>query len=396
MDHQDEFLYSDAPSTGLVAGFGSGKSYIAALKAVTKMHRQQCHIGYYLPTYQLIKDVAFENFVSVLEDYELKYKLNESDKTFYTPWGNIFMRSLDNPQSIIGYQTGYAVIDEADVLPMDKMKKAYGAVVARNRIPVKGPNCTDMVSTPEGFKFLYDFYVKNGNERRKLIHANTLDNPFLSESYIENLRDTYPAEMLEAYMKGQFVNLTTGNVYRAFDRKKHCDTSKEAGNNILYVGMDFNITNMAATISIKEGDIRYVVEEITGAYDTADMIGKIRERHPGNRIIVYPDSAGSARNTSGMSDHQMLKLAGFKVVAPPKNPPVRDRINAVNNELEKGRLFINPNTCPSLLDALEKQGYNKHGEPDKQSGMDHVADALGYEIHNSQGARVSFRRSSVF
>ena len=397
LPHQIEFLKSDAPSTGLVAGFGSGKSFVATVKSVIRMGTLKCSVGYYLPTYQLIKSIAFENFSNVFDSFEIPYKLHETDMVFRTVWGTVYLRSMDKPSNIIGYETGYSIIDEADVLPTDKMSKAFKAIVARNRTPVKGVNCTDMVSTPEGFKFLYDYYVKNQSDRRRLIQANTLDNPYLSESYIENLYDSYPKELIEAYMKGQVVNLATGNVYRNFDRKLHSDTEpRDIKGQILYLGMDFNITNMAAVVSLFEGKKIHIFDEIVGAYDTADMISKIRERYPENRIVVYPDAAGKARNTAGQSDHDMLKKAKFKVISPSSNPAVRDRINAANNAFEKGNLTIDGNRCPSLLEALENQGYNKNGEPDKQSGMDHILDAATYLAHNSKNVGIKHLKSSTF
>ena len=53
---------------------------------------------------------------------------------------------------------------------------------------------------------------------------------------------------------------------------------------------------------------------------------------------------------------------------------------AVNVMLEKGDLLINPDRCPTLIESLERQSYNKSGEPDKQGGFDHLNDALGYFI----------------
>lgn len=399
LDHQEEFLYSDNPSTGLVAGFGSGKSYIGAIKSSKKLIELKTNVGYYLPTYQLIKDIAFENFSNILAEFQVPFRLNETDKVFRTNYGNIFLRSMDNPQNIIGYETGYSLIDEADVLPTDKMEKAYKAIVARNRsvLPPGVVNSTDMVSTPEGFKFLYNYYVKDGNKRRKLIQANTLDNPYLPQSYIENLYDTYPKEQLEAYMRGQFVNLTSGSVYRNFDRKKNIDNSiSPTQSDILYIGMDFNITNMAGVISIMKGEIRYIVDEIVNVYDTGEMVSELKRRYPANRIIIYPDAAGGARNTSGKSDHDLLRLSGFKVMAPSKNPFVRDRINSVNKEFENLTTFVNENKCPSLVEALEKQAYNKNGEPDKQGGFDHILDAAGYLIFNSKAKQVKVRSSNAF
>jgi hypothetical protein len=36
--------------------------------------------------------------------------------------------------------------------------------------------------------------------------------------------------------------------------------------------------------------------------------------------------------------------------------------------------------CPVYVEGLEQQAYNKHGEPDKTSGLDHALDAGGYFI----------------
>jgi hypothetical protein len=76
----------------------------------------------------------------------------------------------------------------------------------------------------------------------------------------------------------------------------------------------------------------------------------------------------------------LLRQAGFAVLANPANPAVLDRVLAVNRALETGHFSVNPDRCPSLVEALEKQAYTKNGEPDKSAGLDHVIDAAGYCI----------------
>jgi hypothetical protein len=65
------------------------------------------------------------------------------------------------------------------------------------------------------------------------------------------------------------------------------------------------------------------------------------------------------------------------------NPRVKDRVLAMNQLIHsegKRRLLVNVDRCPSFVEALEKQAYDKNGEPDKTSGLDHVNDAAGYFV----------------
>jgi len=63
---------------------------------------------------------------------------------------------------------------------------------------------------------------------------------------------------------------------------------------------------------------------------------------------------------------------------------VRDRINAVNSKLKnvngKNNLFI-LKSCKNVIKSLERQIYKEGTHiPDKDSGFDHMNDALGYLI----------------
>jgi hypothetical protein len=162
--------------------------------------------------------------------------------------------------------------------------------------------------------------------------------------------------------------------------------------------MDFNITNMNAVVNVIDGETPKTVAEITKAYDTPDMIHLIKSRYPDHKVVVYPDAAGGARKTSGKSDVKMLKEAGFTVRMRKSNPLVRDRINAMNNAFkdQKGRVnyFVNTDTCPEYTEALEQLPY-KNGEPDKQSGFDHITDAGGYFVYTYRNQTKGLGRSKL-
>jgi len=64
------------------------------------------------------------------------------------------------------------------------------------------------------------------------------------------------------------------------------------------------------------------------------------------------------------------------------NPLVKERVQSVNRLFEKGVLFINQDTCPETVEALEQQVYDRNGQPDKSQDIDHPLDALGYRTCN--------------
>ena len=138
--------------------------------------------------------------------------------------------------------------------------------------------------------------------------------------------------------------------------------------------------NMTAVISVIRDDLPVTVAELTGVRDTPTMAAMLRERYAGHAITVYPDASGASRKSVNAqeSDHAILKQAGFIVRANPANPAVRDRVNAVNKIMPQWR--VNTDACPVLVESLEKQAYDKNGEPSKDGGHDHACDALGYHI----------------
>lgn len=397
LKHQDDFIKSNYRHTGLVAGFGSGKSHAGITKTVIKkLMYNGIDVAYYLPTYPLVKDIAFPKFSEILSNLGIPFKLNRSDKEFHLPNGRIILRTMDNPDLIVGYEVGYSLIDEADVLPKDKMQEVYIKIVARNRkaLPNGEKNSLDFVSTPEGFKFLYEFFVKKPSLNKLLIKGKTADNPFLPDDYIPSLLETYSDEKILAYLEGEFVNLTSGNVYRNYNRQNNNTRRVVKAGDVLHIGMDFNITKMNAVVHIQEDKKHFAVDEFVNAYDTQELCELIKRKYPNHKIIVYPDSAGSSRSTSGKSDHDIIRSFGFTIRGMVKNPAVKDRVNAMNLAFKNNRqeisYYVNDEQCPNYSEALERQTY-KNGEPDKTSGFDHITEAGGYYIYQATGKTITYR-----
>ena len=385
LKHQREFIQSTAIHTALIGGFGSGKSHVGVAKTIIKkLQFPNVNVAYYLPTYGLINDVAFPKFIEQLQAYNIPFTVNRSENIIKTEFGSIILRNMSDPERIIGYEVGYSLIDETDALTKDKMADVFMKIIGRNRskLPKGYINQTDVVGTPEGFKWLHEFFVKNSNENKKVIKAKTYDNPFLPKGYVDTLKETYTESQINAYLNGEFVNLNSASVYQSYNRKSHRTNEVALPNERLIVGLDFNITNMNAVVHVMRNKILYAVDEVSGCYDTQTMCDTLKHNYPNNIIEINPDASGNARSTSGASDFSILRQNGMIISAPKKNPNVNERVNAVNMAFQNDRYYVNDKMCPAYSEALENQSY-KNGVPDKQSGFDHITEAGGYAVHKN-------------
>lgn len=387
---QADFFQLTCKYPAFVAGFGTGKSQVMCASAICDAtHSPDALVGMYSPTYDLIRLVTAARMEEMLIELGIRYKYNKSENIIYTgssQIGDFVLRTMDNPARIVGYQTYRAHCDELDTLKPDHARDAWNKIIARNRqAPTGVPNPFNRVSaytTPEGFRFVHDRWVVNGSDAYQYIQASTRSNPYLPEDYVDSLRATYPAGLIDAYIDGKFVNLTSGTVYNAYDRTRCNSTTTIQPGERLYIGQDFNVGKMASVIYVRRGEAMHAVDELVDLYDTPALIETIADRYQGHKVVIYPDASGNSRKTTNAStsDIAMLKQAGFEVRVKSTNPAVRDRLVAVNSALSHERLFVNATACPEFARCLEQQAYDKNGEPDKTGGFDHMNDAGGYPV----------------
>lgn len=382
-------MFSEAPHPCMVAGYGAGKSQAAIARLLIKaLEYPGLDFGFVEPTYDLVKLIAWPRFCTMLEAWGLDYDLNKTDSTLRLQNGSqIIFRSADNVERIVGFEIADGVIDEIDTLKRDHAADVWSKMLARCRQfkPEQAPNTLAAASTPEGFRFVYERWGKTVTPGYELIRAPTSSNPYLPAGYIDQLKCDYSSSQLAAYLEGEFVNLTAGSVYPEFDRKLNLTLETIQRGEPLHVGMDFNVNNMTAVVCVLRGNNPLALDEVTQVRDTPAMIQAIKSRYPGHPITVYPDASGGATKSvnASISDITLLRSAGFTVLAHAKNPAVKDRVLSVNQVIHNQgvrRLRINPDKCPTLIEGLEQQAYNKNGEPDKANGLDHAVDALGYFI----------------
>jgi len=377
---------------GLSAGYGAGKTRSLASKAVALAIANQGFIGIVMePTGPLIRDIWQNDFDDFLEAYDIPYSFRASPLAEYVlhlPGGDtkILCRSFENWTRCIGINAAWCLADEIDTVPPSIANKAFPKILGR----LRAGNVRQFAaaSTPEGFRWMWNtFGTEEAKQRpdRRLIRMRTADNPHLPQDFIERLQANYDPSLLQAYLEGQFCNLTTGQVYDRFDRAKHVITNiPNVEDEPLRVGVDFNIGNMSAVIAVRLGNQLLLIDEVSGAHDTDALAQEIRRRFPDRRIYAYPDASGGNRSTNAsQTDIQILESYGFTNQSPRSNPPVRDRVAAVQALLENGkgevRLQVAAN-CKRTIECLELQSYTEKGDPDKDAGYDHMNDGLGYLV----------------
>lgn len=393
-----------------VAGFGSGKTAALIERAILlKFKYPTLNVGYYLPTFGLVRKIAFPRFTERLT--AMGFKAGTDFRVIKSPdakivikgYGEIIFGSMDTPELIIGYEHADALLDELDTLTPANASVIWKKIIARNRQkkPDGAKNTMAVGTTPEGFRFVYEQWKKKPpNEQYELIQASTYSNRYnLPADYIQDLLDAYPSNLIAAYIEGEFTNLTSGSVYAEYNRvlNRSNETIKRPVFNVdgsiysqgeaLHIGLDFNVTKMAAVIHVKRDGFPHAVGELVDMFDTPAAIATIKSKFPNHQIFVYPDASGGARKSinASVSDIALLEAAKFIVCNNESNPAVKDRINAMNGLICAGplkvrRYKVNDTLCPVYAEALEKQAYDKNGEPDKSSGFDHIVDAGGYFV----------------
>lgn len=384
---QDDFVFSEAHRPAIIGGLGSGKTQGGVFRLLRLILEDRGVSGaYYMPTYDLIKLRAMPEFENTLTQWGIPFKTNKSEyRISIEGYGDIIFRSYDRPERIIAYEVGHSIVDELDTLKIDSAAVVWRKINERNRQNTKIPNSIGCVTTPDmGYNgFIYKKWFEERKEGYTVIEASTYDNPFLPPEYVQNILDNYDPILADLYLRGKIVSLNQNKIYHFYNRVKHYTDKTVEDFKELHIGIDFNVGGCVATVWGMEENKVFAIDEFV-SYDTFDFVNNLT-RFKDWAVIVYPDASGQNRKTSAAdTDIAMIEKAGYSVRRDSTNPAVRDRINSVNGLLSHDRIFVNSDKCPRLANALEVQGYDAKGEPEKWSthpAVDDYTDSTGYFIY---------------
>lgn len=241
--------------------------------------------------------------------------------------------------------------------------------------------------------------------------ASIYDNPTILPAEIARLERQFPPGSPEYLirLKGMLLPTIGGSlVYSgSFARQFHMnpalaplDENGRPRPNVhpylpLVLAVDFNATNGVWLVGQKVNRMFRVLDEIAlERSDIATMTYEFRSRFPAHsaELWVYGDATGRRRDgQTGEASFYLIQeyLQNYpcpiRFIIPEVNPPVKDRVAAVNRALRPGdgsKMIDVAAHCDRLAHDLETTKWRANGTVDKSNPAEqsNAADALGYWV----------------
>lgn len=337
---------------------------------------------------------------------KLKYNLNKTDYIVTFPNGSqILFAGLDSGErveKILGSEFSGIWLNEISQIDYSSVQIALTRLAEKNTLQKKV--YYDMNPSTKSH-WSYHLFIKKLDPIDNVPLANPQDYEYFQMNPAQNLEnidseylkmlETMPEKERNRFLLGEFNDESQGQVYYSFRREDHVKEFDRFPGTI-WAGQDFNIDPGAAVFASYVDGIFWIFDEVVlHNSDTYKMVNEFKLRgYSGARIC--PDSTGIARKTSGQSDFDILKNAGF-IIEHTRNPFVGDRINNTNRLFQENRIIIHPR-CRKLINDFEKVVWkdNKLDQSGTNKHLTHISDAASYllwklEPFTKSAAKVEFQ-----
>ena len=381
---QAEVFNSPARFRVLVSGRRFGKTRLSVVELIRAAKKPNSIVWYICPSYRMARQIAWQMLQDAIPKRWIK-KLHDTRLEIQLINGSVIaLKGSDNPDALRGVGLDFVVLDEIQDITPDTWY-----VVIRPTLADTGGRML-AIGTPKAHALLRDLYDKaavlDGWDRWQF---RTIDSPFIPEAEIEQARRDMDIKQFRAEFLAEFVSMS-GRVYHPFEVKTHVGNLPFNPDREIWVGQDFNLEPMAAVILQPQsnGEVWAVDEIVRFDSNTLDACNALEAKYWRymDKITIFPDASGGNRqHARGESDLDIFRERGFaRIRNRKKNPPVADRVNAVNAMLmnAKGEIRLKVDKkCKHLIKALEQVMYKEGSrEVDKRQNIEHISDGLGYII----------------
>lgn len=407
------FIRSQAKWTAFLGGWGSGKTFIGARKAVELAALNPGCAGLIVaPFWNTVYRTTLAAFLKVVPRHLIR-RWSRKERCVYLVGGrSVYYGSADRPETLDGATAAWSWIDEARYVKRDGWQVTASRLRDVNAKALRGI----ITSTPGGQWLREEFGGEKPASKRAAIHASTRENAgHLGEGYVESLESTLSARAARVFIEGHF-GLLEGAVYEEFDPAWHLVPWRHDRGLKTVASVDFGARRPAVVFLQKVppgrvlgpavgGKPRVSLDNTWVAFDeimaddlsTEALAALIRAK--GYTLdALYCDPAGDGVQSShGTTDVQVLRAAlGVQplFVTAPRLRYIRFGVGVLQakfrNTLGETRLWF----ADSLRNTKGKRGLVKDVQayhyPQERDGMpikddpvkdglsDHSLDALRY------------------
>ena len=178
-------------------------------------------------------------------------------KIYGKTWHFLGLNNLQAEHKLRGMTAAGAYIDELTLIP----QPCFEMLKSRCRIPGSKIFATTNPDSP--FHWVKTDYLDREHEiDLKRFSFRIEDNPYLDESYVNDLKTSYTGLFFRRYINGEWC-MAEGTIYSQFNEEIHTIVTPPALVNDYYVGVDYGMVNPTAFTLIaynKNGYPRYWVE----------------------------------------------------------------------------------------------------------------------------------------
>lgn len=220
--------------------------------------------------------------------------------------------------------------------------------------------------------------------------------PAKDAAWMADARKHYPRETdWDREMEIDFGQHKGAKVYPGYTRAKHWHEEIAYEPRLpLVLAADFNASPMAWLVGQVVGGWVQILEDLVRDPGTIEGgVAEFRDTYPQHAagVVVYGDAS-----VKSFYDTMRLAFRGYKSPVtfriPERNPPVKDRCNAVQLKLNAADGYpgirIQGPKCPQLIQDFEEVVWRPNGKDilkttdpnDPYTKRTHISDALGYWI----------------
>jgi hypothetical protein len=395
---QAEFHRSEARFKGFSGPIGSGKSKALCQEAIRLSYINAGRMGLMgAPTYPMLRDATQVALLEVLDSNDIPYDLNKAENslTMLDTGSKILFRPVEEFERLRGTNLAWFGLDELTYTQEESWLRLEG----RLRDPLATKLCGFAVWTPKGYDWVWRRFIADRVPGYHAIVAPAFENRHILAKipdFYERLRASYDENFYDQEVLGAYLSMDGARVYSAFSRAIHLRKLQVDPRYPLCWALDFNVDPMSSVIAqIVRGTVHVLDEIVLRRATTQLACEEFLKRYPNHvaGVHVYGDASGSAQQTTGASDFEMVRehfilnsRTPVHYQIPKSNPAVRERVNTVNRQfINAARVvgaYVDPK-CVELIKDLEQVCFKAESltiDKERDRLRTHVSDALGYLI----------------